>query len=84
MSLDTEEVKIIVEEAVNIANEFRKINYPREMIAKTFFIIQKTDLGVVYNISFFSGSFNVTNIKLSAVDGKILKHDLKALAGFDK
>ncbi|MEK6857131.1 MAG: hypothetical protein AABX39_00930 [Nanoarchaeota archaeon] len=84
LALDTEEVKIIVEEAVNIANEFRKINYPREMIAKTFFIIQKTDLGVVYNISFFSGSFNVTNIKLSAVDGKILKHDLKALAGFDK
>jgi hypothetical protein len=82
--LDVNEVKITVEEAVKIANEFRKLNYPREMIAKTFFIIQKTDLGALYNISFFSGSFNVVNIKLSVVDGKILKNDMKALAGFDK
>lgn len=84
LPLEVNEVKITADEAVRIANEFRKINYPREMIAKTFFIIQKTDLGAMYNISFFSASFNVVNVKISAIDGKVLKHDVKALAGFDK
>ena len=82
--LDASEVKLNHEEAVNTANEFRKNTYPREIIAKTFFIIQKNDLGAIYNISFFSNGFNVVNVKVSAVDGKILKHDMKALAGFDK
>lgn len=81
--LNTADVKISAEQAVKTANDFRKSNYAGEIVAKAFFIIQKSP-EAVYNITFFTQSFKTINIKVSAFDGKIIEYSSQSLMGFDK
>ena len=72
-------VQLTDEKALEIANEFRNKNYPAELPIKTFFIVQHLDLGCVFNITFFTKSLKTLNLKISVVDGKILRHSLESL-----
>lgn len=81
--LEPEKVKLSVKEALDIAEKFRKENYSKEIVAKSFFIIQVVDAhGQVFNITFFTASFKTINIKLSTIDGKVLHHSCETLAAF--
>jgi hypothetical protein len=74
-----EHVQLTDEKALEIANEFRNKNYSAELPIKTFFIVQHLDIGCVFNITFFTKSLKTLNLKISVVDGKILKHSLESL-----
>jgi hypothetical protein len=80
--LDRNEVKIATEKALEIAEACRKEKYSKELVAKQFFILQHLDSGTVYNITYFTQSLKTINIKVSAVDGKIVFHNLQELAAF--
>jgi len=80
--LNPDEVKIDPHAAVTIANQRRIAQYKNERPLKIFFIIQKIDLGSVFNITFFTESFKTINFKISTLDGEILKESSQNLAEF--
>ncbi|MEM4263733.1 MAG: hypothetical protein QW666_02445 [Candidatus Woesearchaeota archaeon] len=80
--LKPEDVKLTVEKALEVANACIKENYPKELLLKSFFIIQHLPEGTVFNITFLTQSFSTINIKISTIDGKILKHSMERLANF--
>jgi len=82
IELNPEDVKIDVKTALEKASECIKEQYPKEVILKHFLIIQHLEGATVYNVTYVTQSFKTINIKLSTIDGKILKHTLQALADF--
>ena len=80
--LNIEEVKLTTEKALQIAKDVMKDNYSKEPVIKMFFIIQNTDLGVIYNVTFLLQNFKTFNVKISAADGKVLRHSCEKLADF--
>jgi hypothetical protein len=83
LPLKPEDVKVPIAEALAIAQKTKLENYPQEMPAKTFFIIQHlSEHGSVFNITFFTISFKTINIKVSTIDGKVVNHSMQALAAF--
>lgn len=78
-----EDVTIPVAEALAIAEKTKMQQYPRELPAKTFFIIQHlAEHGSVFNITYFTMSFKTINIKVSTKDGAVVHHSQQALAAF--
>jgi len=82
LPLNPDDVKIGVSEALEKAQECIKENYPKEPILKNFFIIQHLEGATVYNITYVAQTFKTINIKVSAIDGKIIKHSCQKLADF--
>lgn len=80
--LDLGAVKITVEEALAIADKCKQEHYKTELVAKQFFILQHLDSGMAYNITYFTQSLKTINVKVSSIDGKIVSHNLQALAAF--
>lgn len=80
--LNASNVKLTVKEALNKAEEVKKEHYPKELTAKTFFIIQHMNNEDVFNITFFTMAFKTINIKLSVLDGKVITHSIQVLAKF--
>ena len=78
--LKPEEVKLTVEEAIQIAEKCFK-EY-KEQAIKHFFIIQNTEGHTMFNITYFTQSLKTANIKIDASTGKIIKHSIQALAQF--
>ncbi len=77
--LQVDDVKVSVNEAFETAEKCKKENYPKEINFKSFFIIQNSNLGQIYNITYLTGSFKAINIKISAKDGKILNNSIYSL-----
>ena len=83
LPLNPEDVILRVADALSIAQKTKTENYPQELPAKTFFIIQNLEEhGAVFNITYFTASFKTINIKLSTKDGAVLHHTMQALAAF--
>lgn len=81
--LEPEKVKLTIKEALDIAEKVRNEKNPKELVAKSFFIIQVVENhGQVFNITFFTMSFKTVNIKLSTENGKVLHHSCETLAAF--
>ena len=76
------DVKLTVDKALEIAKACIKEHYPRELLLKSFFIIQHLPEGTVFNITFLTQSFGTINIKILTIDGKIFKHSMERLANF--
>ncbi len=76
--LNTEEIKISVEEALEIVEKERKQKMP-EPILKKFFIIQNSEHGAIYNITLFSQALRTLNMKIHASNGEIIHADVKTL-----
>ncbi|MBD3303817.1 hypothetical protein GF343_01610 [Candidatus Woesearchaeota archaeon] len=82
LPLKPEEVKTEPSKAIEIAMECIKENYPKEPILKNFFIIQHLEGATIYNITYVAQTFKTINVKISAIDGKIIKHSCEKLADF--
>ncbi len=72
-----EEVKLKVAEALEKAKEVMDEHYKGRGITKTFFIIQHIENNSVFNITHLTMGFETINIKVSTIDGKIVKHTAK-------
>lgn len=78
IELNPEEIKISVEEALEIVEKERTKKMP-EPIIKKFFIIQNSEHGAIYNITFFSQALRTLNMKILASNGKVIHSDVKKL-----
>lgn len=82
LPLNPEEVKISQNQAIDTALACVKENYPKDPVLKSFFIIQHLEGATIYNITYVTQTFKTINIKISSIDGKIIKHSCKKLADF--
>ena len=80
--LKIEDVKIDVEKALGVAEEFQKEEYKGNEPVKAFFIIQNLDIGPVFNITYVTQTFSTLNMKVCCKEGKVLKHKLTPLMQF--
>jgi len=50
--------------------------FPKEIIGNGFIILQKLDKKIMWNITFITHSVKFANIKINALNGEIISHDL--------
>jgi len=79
MQLDMDDIKIEMGDAIEKARNLQKKEYPKELPTKEIIILQKLDIGQLYNITLVTQSFNTLNIKVDAKTGKVIKHKLISL-----
>jgi len=78
--LELESVKILLEQALSIAEKAHHEKYPHELISQKIVILQ-TLKGAVYNITHVTKTFNIFNIKIDAVSGKVLSEHMQSILG---
>ncbi len=76
------DINISVEDALSASEKLKNEKYKNEIIVKKFFIVQRTNLGDIFNITFFTASFKTINMKISTLNGKILKDSISDLMTF--
>jgi hypothetical protein len=73
--LELEELETSRGEAVDICDALLKENYPHESLTNAIFLLQNLpEFGQIWNITIVTTTFSVINVKINAVNGKILKH----------
>ncbi len=82
LPLDLTGVKAGSDTALQSALEIARKSYPGETALKTFFIIQQTPSGAIFNVTFFTKGFKTINIKMSAKDCSLVKHSIDKLFDF--
>ncbi len=80
--LDLNKVKVDFNKALKISENFVKKHYPAYAISKKIFILQNLEK-LLWNITFISGSFETLNIKIDAVEGKVVFHNLTKIFSFE-
>lgn len=73
-----EDVKISFKESLKVAKEHLK-----EEATKIIVILQKQK-DIMWNISFVTKNFNLLNIKIDAINGKVIEEKLVSLISFKK
>ena len=79
MKLNIENVKTELDEAIEDARTFQEKKYPNEKPIKEIVILQRLNLGLIYNITFITRAFNTLNVKIDAKTGKVVEHKLMSL-----
>jgi uncharacterized membrane protein YkoI len=80
--LKLEKVKIDKARALDIVQEQKKEKYPGEILETEIVILQQIKAGLVYNVTYFTKAFKTLNIKVDAMEGKIISHEIASLVGF--
>lgn len=76
--LDLSNVKISLEQALEIAERARNEKYPSEIIYKSIMILQNIGRQV-WNITLISMSFNIINIRVDAETGEVLQINIHSI-----
>ena len=79
MELALDDVKIDFDEALERAKSLQEKEYPKELVINKIIILQKLDIGQVYNITLVTQAFNTLNIKVDSKTGNIIKHEKMSL-----
>lgn len=82
LPLDKETIHIDSTTALTAAAKKRAENYGTEPILKTFFLVQNSSNGTIFNITYFTQSFKTINMHISASDASVLEHSKNDLAAF--
>ncbi|MFH1324951.1 MAG: PepSY domain-containing protein, partial [Nanoarchaeota archaeon] len=80
--LDEDKIKIDITKALEIAEKTQVKDYKQETPSKIITILQKLNMGQVYNITYVTQSFKILNFKIDAVNGKVLKTKLENIMDF--
>jgi len=80
--LDLSKIKLTIEDALVVAKKCLDEHYKKESIMKSFFIIQELENTPMFNITYLTSGFKAINIKISSIDGKIIKHSAGVIAQF--
>jgi len=72
LELDIDKVKINLEEAIKIFKQCQEQKYPGQWPMKVFVILQELEEGIVWNLTSATKTFSALNIRINAVDGKII------------
>jgi hypothetical protein len=82
-----DKVKIEFDDAMKIADDFHKEKYSQHLVLKKFAILQIINKVVLFNITFVTQTFNTLNIRIDAINSKIIQHhlvNLMDMAKFEK
>jgi len=79
LELKIEEVHLSGQDALDAAQEVKDEEYPGIPVLKTFFIIQNSSIGQVFNITYFTRDLKTINFKLSTMTGELLDHSCASL-----
>ena len=82
--LDLSQIRFSPQQAQEVADALRKTHYTAEQVIKTLSILQTIDGLCVYNITYFTASFKTINIKVSAIDGSVVRHSIGSLVDLEK
>jgi hypothetical protein len=80
--LDLEKVEVDITKALETAEKIQTTEYKQETPFKIITILQKLDLGQVYNITYVTQTFKVLNFKIDSNNGKVLKKTLQTIMDF--
>ncbi len=73
LKLDLDRIVITLHDAKTIADEIFASNYPHDKYYKQIFILQASDLGIVWNVIILTNKFEMINLKICAETGRLLK-----------
>lgn len=82
--LDLKKIKYDLADAVTIANNLQKEEFATENPQKIIAILQKLDVGQVWNITFLTQNFNTLNFKIKSETGRVLEKKMSNLMEFRK
>ncbi len=80
--LDEKKIKIDITKALETAEKIQVAEYKQEVPFKIITILQKLDIGQVYNITYVTQSFKILNFKIDSSTGKVLKKTLENIMEF--
>jgi len=80
--LDLGKIKIDLEEALKIAQDFQIKEYKGNNPQKIMLILQNIDGKVLYNITYITINFNALNIRIDAIEGNVVHHDISPFVKF--
>ena len=80
--LNEEKIKIDITKALEAAEKVQTTEYKNEVPSKIITILQRLDIGQVYNITYVTQSFKVLNLKIDSSTGKVLKKKLTSIMEF--
>ena len=80
--LDRKKIKIDITSALQTAEKIQTTEYKQETPFKIITILQKLDLGQIYNVTYVTQTFKVLNLKIDSGTGKVLKKSLKSIMEF--
>ena len=74
--LSLQEVKITLENALQLFTQELQQRYPALKVGQGFVVLQKLQENLLWNVSGMTTSFSVANLKMHAITGKILDMQL--------
>lgn len=77
--LDIKKVDIDLQSALNKSNTIQKENYKGQDPMKIIVLLQNLKEGFVWNLTYLTVTFKTLNIKISAISGDVLEHNLHDL-----
>jgi hypothetical protein len=82
--LDLEKVKFDLADAVGIAKNLQEEEFVTENPTRIIAILQKIEVGQVWNITCLTQNFNTLNFKIKTETGRVLEKKLTSLMQFKK
>lgn len=79
--LDIQKVKIDVKKAIAKLEKLKKKKFPGENPSQKIVILQNLDT-ILWNITYINTSFNILNVKINAINGKIIENSLTPIVSF--
>lgn len=79
--LELGKIKFDLDKAVAKIDSLRKKKFPGETPSQKIFVLQNLD-AITWNITYINTSFNVLNVKINAINGKIIDKSLTSILGF--
>jgi len=82
--LEIDHIKMELSDAVTIASGLQQEEFSTESPRKIIAILQKIDVGQVWNITFLTQSYNTLNFKIKSENGEVVEKKLSPLFQFEQ
>lgn len=80
--LDKKKIRVDITKALEATEKIQTKEYKQEIPYKIIIILQKLDIGQVYNITYITQSFKILNFKIDCSNCKVLKKTLQPIMEF--
>lgn len=80
--LDIDKVKIDPDKALDIAKDLQQKKFSGNTPLKIMVVLQNIANHIVYNITYITNSFNTLNMKIDAINGKVISYELTPMLQF--